>query len=91
MGKNPYRLFSKQFMCEFPRPHDLWIMNAFGIGQAGGRRGLQATGNAVAIRYVTQFHKTPTIIINPMHRGIDAFRSSPTKLPDSGVCMLVAT
>ena len=74
MGKNPYSLFSKNCMFEFPRPHDLWIMYAFGLGQAGGKGGLQATGNAVAIRHVTQIHKTPTLIINPMHRGFDAFR-----------------
>ena len=61
-------------------------MYAFGIG---GRRGLQATGNAVAIRHITQIHKTPTLVTNPMHRDLDAFRSSPTKLPDAGVLVHV--
>jgi len=63
-------------------------MNEFGIlvGQAGERRDLQATGNAVTILHITQIHKTPTLIINPAHRDFDAFRFSPTKLPDAGVC-----
>jgi hypothetical protein len=62
-------------------------MTEFGIlvDQAGGRGDLQATGNAVAIRHITQIHKTPTLIINPTHRDFDAFRTSPTKLPDAGV------
>jgi hypothetical protein len=30
MDKTSYKLFSEQFMCEFPL-HDLWIMKAFRV------------------------------------------------------------